>query len=247
MTGAPTTHSDPVVRRLGVIGDVHAEDGRLAQALAYFQSAAVDLIVCTGDVVDGLGCPEKSLRLLQDHNVTTVRGNHDRWLLENRVRHVPNAHRREDLKTASLTYLAGLPTVTDIHTQRGKLLLCHGMGNNDLQKIWPGSANMPMIQCRKLDGLIARGHYRFIINGHMHFRTMIHFDALTLINAGTLKGDRWPGFMVADFADQTITSLKFNNDQVEVAQKRSLLPDDDQTTWRDTQEFSGDWQPIALH
>jgi len=237
----------PIVRRLGIIGDVHAEDGRLAQALAYLNKAQVDQTICTGDIVDGLGCPERSLRLLQKHQVKTVRGNHDRWLLEDRVRHVPNAHRREDLAADSLTYLAGLPAVTEIETQRGTLMLCHGMGNNDLQKIWPGSANMPMVQCSALDSLIAQGHYRFIVNGHMHFRTMIHFEDMTLINAGTLKGERWPGFMLVDFSTQTITSLRFHGNQIVIAQQRSLLPDDDHTTWGNTQSFSGDWEPLVLH
>jgi predicted phosphodiesterase len=237
----------PAVHRLGIIGDVHAEDGRLAQALDYLAKAHVDQTICTGDIVDGLGCPERSLRLLQTHKVITVRGNHDRWLLDDRVRHVPNAHRRKELTVESLTYLAGLPTVTEIETLSGTLMLCHGIGSNDLQKVWPGSANMPMIQSKTLDDLIARGHYRFIINGHMHFRTMIHFDAMTLINAGTLKGERWPGFMLADFSKQTITSLRFHNDQIVVAQERSMLPSDNQTTWGDTQAFSGDWEPLVLH
>ena len=95
----------PVVQRLGIIGDVHAEGVRLAQALAYLDSAQVDLTICTGDIVDGLGCPERSLRLLQQHQVKTVRGNHDRWLLEDRVRHVPNAHRRQNLAADSTIYL----------------------------------------------------------------------------------------------------------------------------------------------
>jgi predicted phosphodiesterase len=237
----------PVVQRLGIIGDVHAEDVRLAQALAYLDSAQVDQTICTGDIVDGLGCPERSLRLLQQHQVKTVRGNHDRWLLEDRVRHVPNAHRRQDLAADSLSYLAELPVVTEIETQRGTLMLCHGMGTNDLQKIWPGSANMPMIQCRTLDGLIARGDYRFIINGHMHFRTMIHFDAVTLINAGTLKGTRSPGFMLADFSTQIITSLRFQDGGIVVAQERSMMPEGNQTIWRDTQAFNGGWEPLVLH
>ena len=51
------------IARLGVIGDVHAEDARLELALDHLQAAGVDRIICTGDVVDGSGCPERSLRL----------------------------------------------------------------------------------------------------------------------------------------------------------------------------------------
>ena len=58
-----------IITRLGVIGDVHAEDIRLELALNHLQANGVDQIICTGDVVDGIGCPERSLQLLQAHGV----------------------------------------------------------------------------------------------------------------------------------------------------------------------------------
>jgi predicted phosphodiesterase len=241
----------PPIARLGVIGDVHAEDARLALALDHLHAAGVDRIICTGDVVDGSGCPETSLRLLQAHNVSTVRGNHDRWLLDNKVRHIADAHGQDDLEDASLAYLKSLPSAIELDTVAGRLLLCHGIGKNDLQKIWPGSTRMPMIQSPALDRIIEDGRYRYVINGHMHFRTMIHFDAMTLINAGTLKGEQWPGFMLIDFATEHITSFKFGSpeakSQIEIARHMSILPEPEQVTWRDTQAFSGDWQPLTLH
>ena len=108
-----------------------------------------------------------------------------------------------------------------------------------------------MIQSPALDRIIEDGRYRYVINGHMHFRTMIHFDAMTLINAGTLKGEQWPGFMLIDFATEHITSFKFGSpeakSQIEIARHMSILPEPEQVTWRDTQAFSGDWQPLTLH
>jgi predicted phosphodiesterase len=240
-----------IITRLGVIGDVHAEDIRLELALNHLQANGVDQIICTGDVVDGIGCPERSLQLLQAHGVQTVRGNHDRWLLENRVRHIDHAHEQVNFKDASLAYLNSLPSAIELDTLKGRLLLCHGIGNNDLQKIWPGSARMPPIRSRELDRLIKARRYQYVINGHLHFRTMIHFEAMTLINAGTLKGEQWPGFMQIDFAKDTVTSFKFSqltdNPRIELAKHLPLGPGPEHTIWRDTQAFSGDWQPLALH
>ena len=48
-----------IITRLGVIGDVHAEDIRLELALNHLQANGVDQIICPGDVVDGIGCPER--------------------------------------------------------------------------------------------------------------------------------------------------------------------------------------------
>lgn len=41
--------------KLGVLGDVHAEDLCLAAALAFMRGLSVDAILCVGDIVDGAG------------------------------------------------------------------------------------------------------------------------------------------------------------------------------------------------
>lgn len=50
--------------RLGLIGDVHAEDERLAAALEVFAAERVDRALCTGDVVDGHGDIDRTCALL---------------------------------------------------------------------------------------------------------------------------------------------------------------------------------------
>lgn len=237
---------DALVTRLGVLGDVHAEDERLELALRFLEQQAVDTIVCTGDIVDGLGCPDRSTALLQETGVQTVRGNHDRWVLEDKARHVPDAHSRMNLAEETLEFLSALPTQQIVNTIRGDLLLCHGIADNDLKKVWPGTERMAIERCQVLDRLIDSDIFRFVINGHMHFRTMMHFERLTLINAGTLKGDRWPGFSVIDFATMTIVSYEFGAGGIGPAVSLSLEPLPGQTLWKDTQCFRGAWTPIRL-
>ncbi|MDG2274099.1 MAG: metallophosphoesterase, partial [Halioglobus sp.] len=157
-----------MVRRLGVIGDVHAEHHRLNAALLYLQGLNVDALVCTGDIVDGIGCPNKSISLLQRSLVHTVRGNHDRWILEGKARHIENAHSLTELSEVSLSYLDSLPTQISLDTCRGKLLLCHGMADDDLKKVWPGTQDMPVERSHLLDNIILEGEYQYVINGHMH-------------------------------------------------------------------------------
>ena len=64
-------------RRIGLIGDVHAEDKRLQAAISYLQLADVDSLICTGDIVDGNGDPDACIRILEDNDVHVVQGNHD--------------------------------------------------------------------------------------------------------------------------------------------------------------------------
>lgn len=232
-------------KRIGLIGDVHAEHERLEIALDGLQAMDADTILCTGDVVDGRGCPDISVRLLRDAGVTTVRGNHDRWLLQDKVRHIPQAHFSDQLNTETVEYLNNLPIQAEIDTIDGKLLLCHGVAHEDLRKVWPGTDRMPAERSSVLDEIISEGNLRYMINGHMHFRTIIHFESLTLINAGTLKGEHWPGYSLLDLEAQEITAYEFQDDtSTEV--KKQALQEPHHTVWPDTQAFSGGWDPVRL-
>ena len=125
------------IKKLGVIGDVHSEHHRLKATLAHLEGLDTDAIVCTGDIVDGIGCPNESIKLLDSASVFTVRGNHDRWILEDKARHIKDAHSVTELSEESLSYLASLPSQVTLDTIRGKLLLCHGVADDDLRKVWP--------------------------------------------------------------------------------------------------------------
>jgi predicted phosphodiesterase len=72
------------VTKLGVLGDVHCEDAIVAAALELFAREGVERTLAVGDLVDGLGDPMRTLDLLR--GVDAVRGNHDRWLLNNELR-----------------------------------------------------------------------------------------------------------------------------------------------------------------
>jgi predicted phosphodiesterase len=235
------------IRHLGVIGDLHAEDIRLGQALEFLENEGVRDIICTGDIADGRGCADTSIRLLRDHKVQTVRGNHDRWLLENKARHVPDAHHRDQLNDTSVAYLESLPTQIQMNTVAGSLLLCHGIADNDLRKVWPGTERMPVERSHELDHIIDEGKHRFLINGHVHFKTMIHFQNLTLLNAGTLKGDLWPGFTLIDFELRLIRAFTFGTDEpVTLTKTTNLDPESSHRIWENTQAFNGNWDPLLL-
>lgn len=234
-----------MIRRLGIIGDVHAEDGLLEQALTFLSDAGVDVTLCTGDIVDGSGDVARCVELLSAHQVLTVAGNHDRWLLQNKARHIPEAHRREALAQAALEYLQALPRQRTVQTVKGALLLCHGVGDNDLQKVWPGTERMPAERSTRLDKMIRAGTYRFLVNGHMHYRTLIQFEGLTLFNAGTLKNRHKPGFSIMDIEADEVTGYEFEPTLHRV--KTLRLSGDGSETFTDTQAFTGDWTPDTLY
>ncbi len=232
--------------KIGIIGDVHAEHEHLDTAIQHLKALDAEIIICTGDIADGTGNLDRCVELLQTHNVVTVRGNHDRWLLTDKVRHVANAHVRQHIAPASLDYLAGLPTQHYLPTVAGNLLLCHGMADNDLQKIWPGTERMPAERCHRLDEIIASDQVSFVVNGHVHYRTLIHFSNLLLINAGTLKRVHQPGFGLLDLNRQHIQGFEFEP-TVRAVRCHSVTPGPDTTVFPNTQHFNGSWQPLTLY
>jgi predicted phosphodiesterase len=235
------------VRRLGLIGDVHAEHRRLEAALEHLTGEGVDALCCTGDVVDGTGDVDACCGLLAAANVICVAGNHDRWLLADRMRNVPFAHRISDLAPFSRDYLESLPSMRTIETAGGCALLCHGVGANDMRKVWPGTARMPIERSPELDELIEHDDTAFLLNGHLHYRVIVNFERLTLLNAGTLRGDHRPGVSILDFESQTASAFEFASDCT--LQRVAELPmrDAARRIWRDTQEFDSAWTPVTLY
>ena len=73
------------LRRIGILGDIHCEDGRLAAALEFLQTQQLDLICAVGDIVDGPGDVNRTIDLLHEYQVIAVRGNHERWLFAGEI------------------------------------------------------------------------------------------------------------------------------------------------------------------
>jgi predicted phosphodiesterase len=187
-------------RRIGLIGDIHAEDERLAMALEMLVSRGVDLIVATGDIVDGMGSVDRCCRLLESHRALVVRGNHERWLLAGTARQLPDATPIDQVSRESLQMLAQLPEMVEFETVRGPALLCHGLGPNDMARVLPDDAGYALDSNDDLQNLLRTGAHRWILNGHSHRRLVRRFGARTLINAGTLKRQHDPCFLELDFA-----------------------------------------------
>ena len=129
----------------------------------------------------------------------------------------------------------------------GPGMLCHGIDTKDLVKVWPGSERLEPERSSALDTIIAEQRYRIILNGHMHFRCIIHFDGLALLNAGTLKPRHRPGFTTVDFSSGAVQAYEFDGASCQPASQRNLLPAAHDRVWADTQAFDGRWQPTTLY
>lgn len=198
--------------KAGLIGDIHAEDDLLEAAIDFLASQDLDAILCTGDVVDGPGDANRCAELLVDAGVYCVRGNHDRWLLEGSMREMPEALAPASMSTKLHHYLLALPPVLDFDTSRGRTMLCHGVGMNDMRRLTPDDYGYALTVNDELQDLIADGRYACMIGGHTHMPMVKRFGGLTVINPGTLMRRHEPGFATVDFGAGTVQFYCFDSD-----------------------------------
>jgi putative phosphoesterase len=189
--------------RFGVLGDVHCEDVALAAALKLFERERVEKVLAVGDLVDGPGDARRTVELLQ--HVDVVRGNHERWHLDHTMRGLPDATPPEALDKAHRAWLGALPQVKSYATPHGRLMLCHGLGNDDMSTLKPDDFGYALETNDALQRLLKRGDHRFVVSGHSHQRMVRKLEEVTFINAGTLLREHEPCVVVLDFDALTAT------------------------------------------
>lgn len=213
------------LRRIGVLGDIHCEDRRLEAALQHFQAEPLDLVCAVGDLVDGPGDPNRTVELLRQHRVVTVRGNHERWLMKNEMRGLPDAQTRFDFDALAWVYLNNLPLWLKFETVAGSMLLCHGLGEDDMAGVWPFDDALSLHSNLMLWRLVNSQEFAFVVNGHTHRRLVRSFGEMTIINAGTLYRKHAPCFCIADFEQSFVQYFNVEGDgSIEVAEQFPLPP-----------------------
>ena len=211
MPGKPRAGSDEAgdrdgakaLVRVGVIGDVHAEDEALELVLTALAARGVDALLCVGDVADGAGDVNRCCALLEDRKVLTVLGNHDRWLLSDEMRDVAGATTHKSLNARSRAFLESLPNTRRFETPLGKLMLCHGIGDDDMSSVKPDHLRHDLERNEALKRVLASLRADFMVNGHTHRAMVRRVRHLTIINAGTLHRNDERRACLLDFSART--------------------------------------------
>ena len=73
-------------------------------------------ILSVGDIADGRGDINRCCNLLKLAKVIAIKGNHDRWLLANDMRSLPNATSLQELTTQTINLLDSFPTTYEFIT-----------------------------------------------------------------------------------------------------------------------------------
>ena len=217
-----------VAQCIGLVGDIHTESVLLERSLAFLQGLGVDLLLSVGDVVDGPEEVEGANRcceLLRQYGVHTVCGNHDRWLLEDVMRDLPDAIGSFELEPESLRLLEGLPPTLTFATPEGELLLCHGLGTDDMAWLSPVSIMATEPQARAaLEQLLEGNRYRFVVSGHSHRRFVRRIGDTTFINVGTLHRGYHPTIGLLDLTTREIVFHGISKEKGPWVEERIPVP-----------------------
>jgi len=189
--------------RVLLIGDVHQHDAALATALSWAEERGVDGRLCVGDLADGQGDLWRCCALLGEAGVRVVRGNHDRWALAGQMRELPDAIGQQAL-APSRSFLEALPTTLRFDTPLGELLLCHGVGDDDMAQLTADGFGYGLQANAALQAIVADGRTRIVVGGHTHRRMVRTLGGVVFVNPGTLCSQHEPCFAVLDFAARQV-------------------------------------------
>ncbi len=205
------------VRKLGVLGDVHAETELLKITLNHFAAVGVEEIVAVGDLVDGPGGVNETLALLEANSVLAVAGNHDRWLLNGELRELPEASALGDVGPRARRYLRRLPRTRELATRIGCILLCHGLFENDFVGVKPDEPESDVLALPEMKRLQALARHALVLNGHTHRPMIRRFGKLSVVNAGTLHHAYRPTCSVLDLTAERCEVFDVNTEGVSLA------------------------------
>ena len=168
--------------RIGLLADIHTDAAALDNALARIDTLGCDEIVCAGDIVGYGEAPDEAIAMLRSTGVATVRGNHDRWLVERVARGESSPEDEGLLDPESLVFLQDLKTTLRLPRNGERIVVCHGSPRSDMQRILPGEVDLAW--CR---GQLEKADADVLVVGHTHIPALIHVGGSGLIvNPGAL-------------------------------------------------------------
>jgi len=164
----------------------------LDAALAHLKHAAVDHILCAGDLVDFGDHGDGVVQRIRDAGIPCVQGNHDRAASEKK-RYRQHIRRRDNtpiklLTEPTLAYLDTLPRQLHFTWADKTVLLTHAAP-------WPGDKYIYPESTQALFKRVAiKAQTDVVILGHTHRPLWVDMDGCTIINLGSTSQNYLLGF-----------------------------------------------------
>lgn len=180
--------------RIAAISDVHGNVFALEAVLEEISSLRVDVTVNLGDLLSGGVRPAETADLLMRTPAVTVRGNHERQLLEHPRDQMSrsDALAADEMTTTHRQWLASLPTRA---APVPGVLAFHGAPDDDLVYLLE-TVTPDGVRAATMDEVVARlgglPDERLLLCGHTHLQRQLRLRNGTLIvNPGSVG---WPAY-----------------------------------------------------
>jgi putative phosphoesterase len=188
--------------KLGVISDIHGDFTAIELAWSHLTVMGADRIVCAGDLAGYGPSPDRVVAFLQEHQIPSVRGNHDRWALE-RGSGIPDSFGGGTPSNETLAYLESLPVGLRLNVNVS-VSIFHGSPKSDMEFV-NRDTHPPSV----LRGYLDQQSCKLLILGHTHTPMSFRCKDGLVINPGSIisvpRVDTSRTFAMVDLDSLTVT------------------------------------------
>jgi putative phosphoesterase len=173
--------------RIAILADIHGNLRALTAVFADIERRGADLIFNLGDCLSGPLQAAETADVLIERNLPTVRGNHDRQLVDRPVEKMGLSDRQAawQIREDHWPWLRGLPATKSMEG----ILLCHGIPSSDLVYcLETVTANgVTLASDSDIEGHLGNPPEAVILCGHSHVPRVVRTRAGRLVvNPGSV-------------------------------------------------------------
>src|SRR3954452_16991974 len=174
--------------RIAVVADIHGNVRALRAVMDDIKQVSPDTVVNLGDCVSGPLEAAETADVLMSLAWTTIRGNHDRWLLEQRPEKMgrSDAAAFAELKNHHHAWLSTLEETAAVED----IFLCHGTPGSDttyLLETVQQDGDVRLATQAEVSKRLGSEHAPIILCGHTHVPRIVRLaDGRAVINPGSV-------------------------------------------------------------
>lgn len=174
--------------RFAAIADIHGNADALAAVLRDIDAQGISTIVNLGDHLSGPLDATGTLALIRSRQMTSIRGNHDRWLVEQAPDEMGRSDRsaHAQLTPGDLDWLRALPATAWLGEE---VFLCHATPGDDLtywlETVTPEGAVTPRPRA-EVAAMLGGIATPLILCGHTHVPRAVRLGAQMIVNPGSV-------------------------------------------------------------
>lgn len=175
--------------RFAVIADIHGNSDALEAVLSDIDALGISTVVNLGDHLSGPLDARRTIELLMERMYPSIRGNHDRWLIEQDPSEMGASDRAayEQLAKHHLDWLKALPSSLTLFDE---VLLCHGTPASDVSYWLERVEADGRVRSATIDEIEAEASgidAKLLLCGHTHIPRYVRLrDGRLVLNPGSV-------------------------------------------------------------